>query len=60
MKKSRNYMAYCDDGHDFFEIHYTSEHRAGSKANEVDARREYLRKHSKKHFRIVHVQKEEE
>ena len=34
----RNYIAFTDDGHDFGEIHYTSDNRAGTRANWHDAR----------------------
>ena len=37
----REYVAQFDNGHDKTEIHYESTHRAGSKANQEDAEREF-------------------
>lgn len=34
----RKYLATFDNGHDYFEVEFESEHRAGSKANAEDAR----------------------
>ena len=34
----REYIAFYDDGHDFGEFLFYSEHRAGSEANKKDAR----------------------
>lgn len=42
---SRTYIAVFDTGTDFTSIEYDSEHRARSKANADDARREARRKH---------------
>lgn len=45
MKNERRYIARLDDGHDYSTIEYYSTHRAGSKANEEDCRREMRRKY---------------
>lgn len=37
--KYREYIAHCDNGHDYFEVFYTSCYRAGSKKNAEDAKR---------------------
>lgn len=41
----RNYMAYADNGRDYVEFEFCSEHRANSKANKEDAMKDYKRKH---------------
>lgn len=51
----RQYTAFCDDGHDFFSFEYYSTHRAGSKANEEDARDYYRRKHGTRYYTIKNV-----
>ena len=54
--KEREYIAYTDDGHDFGEFLFDSEHRAGSKANKEDARQEAIRKYGYRganQFRII-------
>ena len=38
------YRAIYDDGHDFGEIEYWSEHRNNSKANLEDAKKELIKK----------------
>lgn len=39
----RYYIAMYDDGHDYGSFTFSSEHRAGSKANMEDARNHVLR-----------------
>lgn len=51
----RRYLPYCDNGHDYPEIIFYSAHRAGSKANEEDARREMQRKWGRKKARAVTI-----
>lgn len=41
----RQYTAHADTGRDFVEFPFMSEHRAGSKKNHEDARREYKARH---------------
>ena len=41
----RKYLATFDNGHDYFEVEFESEHRAGSKANAEDARYTMKQKH---------------
>lgn len=41
----RHYMAWVDTGRDYIEFEFTSTHRAGSKANFEDAKRQYKRRH---------------
>lgn len=36
----RQYIAMFDDGHDYHEVIYSSEHRNGSNANKADAVRQ--------------------
>lgn len=45
MKRLRHYMANADTGRDYIEFEFTSEHRAGSKANHEDAKNYFRRKH---------------
>ena len=49
----RNYLARCDDGHDYFEFEFCSDHRANSKANLEDAKNYYRRHHGKRKFTII-------
>ena len=51
MKSERKYLASCDDGHDYFQFEFYSEHRANSKANKEDAVIE-ARKRYGKHVKI--------
>ena len=41
----RKYIACCDDGHDTIEFEFYSNHRANSKPNKEDAKREEIRKY---------------
>lgn len=41
----RRYEAYADNGRDFITFEFYSMHRANSKANIEDAKREYRYKH---------------
>lgn len=41
----KRYIAYADNGRDYTEFFFYSDHRANSKANVADAVREYKRKH---------------
>ena len=50
----RNYIAQCDNGHEYFCIEFQSEHRAGSKANEEDAKKA-LKLGGHKHARIIYI-----
>ena len=43
--EERLYEAKADNGHDYLYFQFYSTHRAGSKANHEDARREYKRLH---------------
>ena len=43
----RKYEAYADNGHDYFTFEFYSKHRANSKANIEDAKREYRHKHGR-------------
>lgn len=47
------YLCRADDGHDFFEFEFYSNHRANSKANYEDAKKEYRKKHGKRNFKII-------
>ena len=51
----RQYIAFCDDGHDFFEFEFWSYHRAGSKKNLEDAREQYARGHKNRKYTIKSV-----
>ncbi len=42
---TRRYIAFCDDGHDYNEVEFYSAHRANSKANLEDAKKELERKY---------------
>lgn len=46
MKK--DFTAYADTGRDFITFEFSSDHRAGSKANIADAQAEYKRLHGHK------------
>ena len=48
MKYEREYIAFCDDGHDYSEFTFYSFHRAGSKANLADAKRTQERRYGYK------------
>lgn len=47
MRTIRTYIAHCDDGHDFFDCEFESEHRANSKANYEDAKRKINKSHGR-------------
>jgi hypothetical protein len=49
MSKTRTYIAFWDDGHDYGEFTFTSSHRARSKENLADAMEAYKRKFGRKH-----------
>lgn len=44
----RHYIAFCDNGHDYFEVHFESFHRANSKANLEDAKTTIHVRHGRK------------
>lgn len=44
-RKERKYRLIYDDGHDYGEIEYWSEHRNNSKANLEDAKKELARRY---------------
>ena len=44
----RHYIAFCDNGHDYFEIEFTSYHRANSRANLEDAKRQIATRYGRK------------
>lgn len=49
----RQYTAYCDNGHEYFDFEFYSEHRANSKANIEDAKRHYKRKHGNGYIKVI-------
>lgn len=51
----RKYIGFWDDGHDRGEIEFYSDHRANSKANLEDARREYRLKHGYARSRQIEI-----
>lgn len=53
--KERNYLCSCDDGHDYFSFEFKSNHRAGSKANEEDAKKYYRKHYGRRNFKIVSI-----
>lgn len=57
--KEREYIAYTDDGHDFGEFLFNSEHRANSKANKEDARKEAIRKYGYRRTMQLRITKTE-
>ena len=55
----RQYTAHADTGRDYIYFQFYSEHRAGSKANKEDARREYKKRHGGPAPRIISTQRSE-
>lgn len=51
----RNYVAFWDDGHDYGELEFLSSHRANSKANMEDAKREMARKYGWKRANAMRI-----
>jgi len=51
----KNYIALYDDGHDYGEFEYVSDHRNGSKANMKDAKEEFRRKFGSRRLQSVHI-----
>lgn len=49
----RTYIAFYDDGHDYGEFEFESEHRANSKANLADAKEKAHRKYGYKRAREI-------
>lgn len=49
----RKYRAIYNDGHDFGEFEYYSNHRQGSKQNRADMEKEYIKKYGYKRFTRV-------
>lgn len=44
MRRERDYVAFCDNGHDYFHFYFTSEYKAGSRENKYDCMRQMRRK----------------
>ncbi len=42
--KERKYIATLDDGHDYLSIEFSSEHKAGSKANKDDCKQTMIKR----------------
>ena len=57
MSKTRTYIAFYDDGHDYGEFTFESSHRANSKANMEDAMETYKRKFGRKHIKITSTER---
>ena len=59
MAEKRRYLATMDDGHDWHEVVFESQFRAGSKNNENDARTTAIRKHGKiaRGWKVTRVQR---
>ena len=43
----RHYIAFMDDGHDGEEFNFQSDHRAGSRQNRKDCKRQWRSSHGK-------------
>lgn len=52
----RKYRAIYDDGHDFGEFEYCSNHRQGSKQNKADAEKEFIKKYGYKRSTQVTIE----
>lgn len=52
---TKTYIAFYDDGHDFGEFEFESEHRARSAANLADAVKEAKRKYGYKRARCIRI-----
>ena len=51
----KNYIAFYDDGHDFGEFPFTSEHRANSKANIEDAKKAAEKRYGYKRAKVLTI-----
>ena len=51
----RRYQATIDNGRDYVTFNFYSEHRANSRANVNDCKREYLKRKGKACFRIINI-----
>ena len=49
----RRYVAWADNGDNFFEFEFFSEHRANSKANYEDAIRQWKSKHGRRSVCVI-------
>ena len=55
----RKYIAYYDDGHDYDDFEFYSSHRAGSKANLGDAKREAISRYGYKRASYIEIYRTE-
>lgn len=52
----RKYRASYDDGHDFGEFEFYSNHRNGSKQNKANMEKEFIKKYGYKRFTQVTIE----